>query len=333
MTYTIKTDIETSYAIACPLTCSLVSPLSYVSQLGTTVTVSPTNLMLTGDVGVKTQTINCVSTNFGATVTPVDYSFNVIIDYCIVDTFTIPAINDVTMVVNTGSQTVSFSAASFSNLSCLYTITYTTIILKNGNPVTPSFIGFNAATRQFTFTPTVAADVGVYSIAVLASIPQPSLGSGKTKIVEANFTLTVQNDCPATALVDMTVANLYKYVTGTDSVSLAFQNTKAVAYGSADYCGPNKFVFTPTLPSFLSFNAATEVLTLWTDRVTDVALTPISFSVVISLVDYPTITLTKTFSATLVCQVLSLTISSGPANMFVEPGATTQPTTTPFAVS
>jgi hypothetical protein len=279
-TYTIKTDIETNYpSLSCPLTCNFdVNPCSsYVTQTGTTISVNPVALMLTSDSGAKTIKIKCDSTDFPSTVTDVVYSFLLNIEYCVVDTFTIEPIANKSMVIATGSQTMNFNAATFSNLACDYSITYSASYYKNGISLVPSFISFDASNRQFIINPTASSHVGVYEVTVTASIPQLSIGPAGVKTVSTSFIITVQNDCPPSVMSSPTFTNMSTIVTVAATQSLALTNSKAVAYADPMYCGLNKYVFTPSLPTFLSFNPATpQVLTLFSNLVTDVNLSPLS---------------------------------------------------------
>jgi hypothetical protein len=69
----VKTDIETTYApLVCPLSCSLVTPPAYVTKSGLTISVKD-----------------------------VVYTFALAIEYCVVDTYTLNAISDVSMVIAT----------------------------------------------------------------------------------------------------------------------------------------------------------------------------------------------------------------------------------------
>jgi hypothetical protein len=133
----------------------------------------------------------------------------------------------------------------------------------------PGFITFNATSRTFDVYATLPAAIGAYDITVTASIPQPSDTSG-VKTVSQTFKLTVVGDCATTNLIDMPINDMTIQVTGTTSQNVAFQNTRAQLYGIPSFCGILKFVWTPSLPSFLTLDSTLSSLTLATNDITDV---------------------------------------------------------------
>jgi hypothetical protein len=68
--------------------------------------------------------------------------------------------------------------------------------------------------------------MGIYTITVMASIPQPSEASG-VKTVSTSFDLDVQNDCIQTALVDKDINDMTVKVTLSSTQDITFQDTKA----------------------------------------------------------------------------------------------------------
>lgn len=87
-----------------------------------------------------------------------------------------------------------------------------------------------------------------------------------------------------------------------DSQTLSFPNSIATGHSNPTYCGSRIYTLSPTY-SFLTI--ASDVLTLSTSTVADSGTyNPVTLQV--SLQDYPSIVLTKTFTATISCNVYSL---------------------------
>lgn len=82
-----------------------------------------------------------------------------------------------------------------------------------GAPVTPTFVDFDEVAK--TFTVETISDVGIYTVTLTATIPQPSLGTGGILQTSTTFTLTVVHECSITSLNDRTIANMFVKVTET----------------------------------------------------------------------------------------------------------------------
>lgn len=216
-TYTIDTDLTTN-GISCTLTCSLVSPPAYVSLSGSTLVV---DVSLTTEANGGTTTnvsVLCDSATYPTLVADRILTFDVTINHCVVNTMTIPTNAAATHAINDAHLSIVFASATWSNLLCLYQVTYTLTFEFNTSPISqPSFINFTEATRTITASATQPSHTGVYNVIITATIPQPSLGAGGTKVVTTNFALTVTNDCASTSLNDITVSNMTVKVTLTNS--------------------------------------------------------------------------------------------------------------------
>jgi hypothetical protein len=177
-------------------------------MIGTTITANAA-LTLASDVGANTITINCASLDYPALVIARQYQFVLQVNHCTVNTFTIAAIGNKTMQVNDPVVLWPFSAAVMSSNLCLYTITYTSTYVLNAATITqPAFISFDPSIYTFSFNPTLPVHVGVFTITVTASIPDPMNGAVATKTVSTSFTLTVNTDCGLTTMVGMTINNM-----------------------------------------------------------------------------------------------------------------------------
>jgi hypothetical protein len=157
-------------------------------------------------------------------------------------------------------------------------------------------------------------------LTVTVSLPQPSDPFGFLTI-STSFILTIVNDCPLTYLIDMPINDMQIYVSQSTSQNINFLNERANHYSIPGICGANTLTWNPTLPSFLSVDAAQATLTLQTNDVNDVAF--YQFELTICLADFPLIPcLQKTFDVTILCQVFSVMFSLTPANIFIETGVT-----------
>ena len=91
--------------------------------------------------------------------------------------------------------------------------------------------------------------------------------------------------------------------------SLLFPNTVATANSNASYCGPNSYVFTPSLDTldFLSFAGTT--LTGTSNDFSHVSSTLIT--VTVSLANYPTVSpLSRSFTVDVICFLTAINPSS-----------------------
>jgi hypothetical protein len=99
---------------------------------------------------------------------------------------------------------------------------------------------------------------------VTVTLPQPSDPSGFLTI-STSFILTIVNDCPLTYLLDMPISDMQIYVSQSTSQNINFLNERANHYSIPGICGANTLTWNPTLPSFLSVDAAQTTLTLQTN--------------------------------------------------------------------
>jgi len=323
--FKVTTDVEATYGLICNYVASLTPTWTYVSLAGSTasytITAYPVPTVL-ADVGVHAISISVVSLEYSATVATEIYTFDLTIQHCVVNTMSIPSISDYTHRINDSPLSMVFSPATWSDLICDYDATYTLSFVLNSVSISqPSFIAFDALTRTITATATLPAHMGVYSVTVTASIPQPSLGVGGTKQVSMLFILNVLNDCPSTILNDLSILDMSVKVSLSSTQDVTFTNTKSVTYADPIFCGPRLFTWTPSLPSYLSLNAGLTTLTLATNNPSDRGVFTALF--IVSLQDYPMVpSITKNFQVTIICEVFTLAYFTAPANMIVEPDVT-----------
>jgi len=144
-TVSITTDILTSYSLVCNLAASLVSPPTYVSIAGLTITVDP-SLTTQADVGLHTISVLVDSSDYPANVIDVTYTFTLNVQHCVVTVMSIPTILDTSHTLNSGPTPLSFSAATWSNFACNYAVTYTAAYVLNTETITqPSWLTFSGA--------------------------------------------------------------------------------------------------------------------------------------------------------------------------------------------
>ena len=86
------------------------------------------------------------------------------------------------------------------------------------------------------------------------------------------------------------------------------------------------------MPAFLLLDASQTTLTLSTNVVSHVVTHSVKFTV--TLANFTGVAgITKTFQVIITCEVLTLAFTTTPANIFIEPGVTSQPQTSDFAIS
>ena len=271
-TFTIVTDIEQNYGLVCAYVASLVAPPTFVSLATTTLSVDP--LLTTGaEIAVHPISVLVSSVLYPTTVLDETYTFLLDIQHCTVSSFTIAPIADASMLINDPALPVTFNAAVLASLTCLYTTTYADAYVLNAAAIArPGFATFNEPTRTLTFNPTLPAEVGVYTITVSATIPDPVAGPTATQVITTSFVLTIDKDCPSTVLVDMPINDMAVLVTLTTTQGIHFEDSKAVEYFIPDYCGPRIITFNPSMPTFLSMDLSLTTLTLTTNLVPDVGV-------------------------------------------------------------
>jgi hypothetical protein len=82
--------------------------------------------------------------------------------------------------------------------------------MKSGaNILQPSWITFDSITKRYTITAANPADVGVYTVTSIATIPEEDPATpGLNRVISYSFTLTVLHDCVNTVLTDMTISDM-----------------------------------------------------------------------------------------------------------------------------
>lgn len=249
------------------------------------------------------------------------------------NSFTLASIANKEQFLNTGSLPVPFSAASISNLACAYTVTYTATYKKNGvDQAQPSFITFTPASLTFSSNPTDAFSVGVWTVILMASIPQPSLGASAVKQVTTSFTINVKNQCDTTTIIDKTFSDMAIKVTLSTTQDISFKDSFSTSTGDELFCGPRVITWTGGLPAYLAVNAGLTTLTLSTSNPAHAGVYNLQFTV--TLQNYATVTpLVKNFKVTITCEVFTLAFATAPVNILFEPGITADPSLTPFVMT
>jgi hypothetical protein len=176
--FTVKTDLENTKSIVCAYTPSLIAPPAYAQLIGSSLKITA-SLLLPAHVGPNYITVRATSTLYPGSVFTVDYKMTFTVSFCATSTFAIPAIPNMDFIIAQGSTDHSYIDATFSNLACLYTVTHTASYDLFGLSIPkPSFITFLPASSKFTVNSISPIDLGVYTLTVTATIPQPSVAAG-----------------------------------------------------------------------------------------------------------------------------------------------------------
>jgi len=130
----IKTDVEISTSLVCPLMCTATGFPAFASWTGSIIQVNGP-LTTIADAGTHVLSLNCGSIAYPADVAPQTYTFTITVQHCVVNTFTISSITDVNYALFQGSLDVPYTSAVFSNLACQYQITHTASFAVGGVPV------------------------------------------------------------------------------------------------------------------------------------------------------------------------------------------------------
>jgi len=169
----------------------------------------------------------------------------------------------------------------------------------------------------------------VQTYKLTASVVNPISGPAST-LNTLNINIIV--DCNIAVFIDKAFNDMSVKVTQTATQDITFWDNLGQAMSNYSQCGPRTYTFTPALPSFLSLDAGQTTLTLTTSNPADVGVYSYSFEV--KLQNHAAVPgLTKNFQVTITCEVFTLSFTTSPVNLFVEPGVTTQPATSPFVVS
>lgn len=258
------------------------------------------------------------------TVPQVDYSFILNVNFCATSVFSISPITDISYLINSGTEYYYYSKAQFSNLACLYSVTHTLVVEKPaGTPIAqPSWVVLNTALHRIEISATAFGDMGVYTLRVNASIPQPTLAdSAAVLTTSTSLVMTVGKDCFETNFTFKLIKDMSILLTQSTAQDLTFPEVKEIQYSTPGLCGARVYTFAGGLPTYLQLDTTALTLTLSTSNFADVGVHSVTFTV--ALASYPMVpTVTKTFTATIVCEVLSLTLTSPPSNLLIEPGVT-----------
>jgi hypothetical protein len=122
---------------------------------------------------------------------------------------------------------------------------------------------FSSTTMFYTFNFTNPAFLAtVQTFTLTASITTAAQGVLTATSV---LNISIKPDCPTSFFLPFTVNNMSIVVGGTQTQNLPwFADQTATMYGSAEFCGARNYAFNQLLPSFLSFETLTPLLTLST---------------------------------------------------------------------
>ena len=92
-----------------------------------------------------------------------------------------------------------------------------------------------------------------------------------------------------------------------------FVDTTANFFSQPAYCGARIYSFSPTLPSFLTMNNSTGILSLATSNTAYIGT--YTYTMTESMASYPLVTpIVQTFTVTITCSITSFTISTAVVN-------------------
>jgi hypothetical protein len=252
------TDVQTTYSLVCASTCEVFGFLPAKLNGGNQFKIDTKDINLPSDIGTHLVTISCVSTNFPTTVVPASFTLNVIVQ-CAISSFTLTTtVTDFNYILNSGSIEKG-PYTTTQTLNCKYPVTYT--VNQAGVGDVSSL--FSPTTMFYTFAFTNPALIGtVQTFTMTSSITTAAQGVLTATSV---LNISIKPDCPNSYFLPFTVNNMSIVVGGTQTQSLTwFADQTATVFGSAGFCGARNYVFSPVLPSFLSFNTLTSLLTLST---------------------------------------------------------------------
>jgi len=167
----VSSDVEASPGISCSKVFTLVAPLPFVTIVGSSLIVNA-ELTTATDVGTHVVQVKADSLDYPADVADVTYSFTLVVQHCVVNTFTINSIPDQSYVVNAPSLSFNFDFGVWSNLACTYNVAHTPTYKKNGVSIAPpGWIVFSPLSKSFSVSTNSLANVGDYEITVTATIP------------------------------------------------------------------------------------------------------------------------------------------------------------------
>jgi hypothetical protein len=275
-----------------------VSPVpGFVSLSGNTLTADAT-LATSADVGTINVNIDCDSANWPLQVVNKQLTWPVTVSECKATTISMITIADVTRTVNEGPATFVFNPPLLSNNACLFDATYSDSYVLSGSSIArPLFISFNGLTRTITIDPIIGQHVGVYTVTITATLPQPA-----PNIATSSFTLTVIPECSLTSLQSRSINDMTVRISEFVTQDITLTDSLASLYSIPNYCGPRIYTFTevpaastPYL-TYVMTNGVT-ILTLSTNDVTKVGIKLISMTA--SLQNYSSVSLTISFSVTI----------------------------------
>lgn len=317
--FTISTDLLAS-GITCPLSCSAASWPAY-AQLNSFVVSADTALTTAADVGPHVLSVTCGSIAYPATVASKSYSFTVTVQHCVVNTFSIAAISNVSYVLYSGPLSVPYTNAVWSNQACYYTATYSASFALGGVTIAPpAFVVLDPASSSFMIDSYSPTDKGTYTVTLTAQIPQPSDPSG-VKTVSTSFVLdAIDPPCGTSSLVNLILPDITILVGETFTESLFFENSSEILTGQPKTCGPRTITFFSSvspLSKAVIFDSVLYTFTVTTVDPADIGSFTLSYSV--QLQGFPLVpSISGSFQVTIldnICDVTSITAVKPPASM------------------
>jgi hypothetical protein len=139
---------------------------------------------------------------------------------------------------------------------------------------------FDTALQRISVAAVLTTDMGVYSLSVDASIPQPTVADPTAKlVVSAPLILTVGKDCFQTNFTFRLFKNMSVLLTQSTSQDITFTEAKEIEYNNPGYCGARTYTFAGGLPSYLQLDTVAKTLTLSSSNFADVGVHTVTFTV------------------------------------------------------
>jgi hypothetical protein len=137
--FTIRTDVQNGFGVVCAVTATLVSPPIFVTLQDDIISVDE-SLTTVADVGPITISVLVDSLDFPAQVADVTYSFVLDVQHCVVNSFILPQISDLSYVIRQGDLAVNLQPATWTNLACIYTSTYSITSVSGAASSVPTWL-------------------------------------------------------------------------------------------------------------------------------------------------------------------------------------------------
>lgn len=328
----VYTDVEKAFpSIQCNITATFTTTYTPLTISTTQTSLDTTKVVLPTDIGTRTVTVRIASKDFPYSVIPVSFSFNVIVT-CNVTSFTITtSVVDFNYTLNQGNLLKgAFTPTAVSDCKhpVTFSLSHTTNVPAANTFVDNNLSVFNTSTKFFSFAFSNSALIDSVQTYVLTATMVTAMSG--TLTASKTINITILPDCLNSAFVDKALSNLAVTVqppTASQSMDVSFTDTTANRFSNPSMCGPRTYTFSsalPTpltsLPSFLQLDPATNMLTLQTSNPADTGSRTWTMTVILQ--NYALVSISKTFTTTITCVVNTVTWSTPPASILIEPEIT-----------